>query len=88
MRARRPDFRAVRATPEEVQAYRDQSKRRGGSTSVPGVPRAECVYCGTRIWYSGLGIGSHKKACPGWDGEQWVLGKDGKYERAEVAANR
>jgi hypothetical protein len=53
-------FRRVKATPEELADY---LRRSHGHR--PGVYRVECLDCGKRMWGSGLGIGSHRKACPG-----------------------
>jgi hypothetical protein len=59
---RRSDFRAVKPTPEEEDRFRAQPRNRGRH----GLPyRAEHIPCGTRIWYSGIAIGSHMRACPG-----------------------
>lgn len=59
---RRADYAAagyceVTATPEEVDEYR---RKNGGHR--PSVYRVECLRCGRRIWYSGLGRGSHDRA--------------------------
>lgn len=62
MRIRRADYRQVKATPEEVATYFARRGRYGEETT-PAVPRAECIGCGTRIWYSGLGIGAHDRGC-------------------------
>lgn len=65
---RRPDFRQVTPTADELTKIGKQfDKRYGpgwpGRVSVP--VRAEHLPCGRRIWYSGIGIGSHLRACPG-----------------------
>lgn len=57
---RRSDFREVRPTPDELSDWHAQY----GTRRVPPY-RAEHIPCGTRIWYSGLGIGSHMRACRG-----------------------
>lgn len=57
MKVHRSDFRAVRPTADETADHVDRYGRR------PAVARAECVRCGTRIWYSGLAIGSHVRGC-------------------------
>lgn len=58
-RVQRPDFRKVTPTKEEAAAWLDKNPRR------PHLPtRAEHIACGQRIWYSGLSIGSHVRACP------------------------
>jgi hypothetical protein len=56
----RDDFRQVKPTPEERADW--------FKTHVPAHHppyRAEHIPCGKRMWYSGLGIGSHLRACPG-----------------------
>ena len=53
------DFTRVTPTAEEVEAYRRKEGR--GPTQY----RVACNACGKRIWGSGMGIGSHRKACPG-----------------------
>jgi hypothetical protein len=55
-----PHFKRVQATPEEVAQYK---VKHGGWQ--PHVYRLECRYTGKRIWGSGLGIGSHTRACKG-----------------------
>lgn len=55
-----PGFRQVRATPEEIAEYR--KSHRG---FAPAVYRSECLVCGRRIWHSGIGVGSHRRSCPG-----------------------
>ena len=54
---RRADFREVKPTPSELAAWRKRYPRRAPTW------RAEHLVCGTRIWYSGLAIGSHLRAC-------------------------
>jgi hypothetical protein len=56
---RREDFREVRPTEAELADWRKRYPRR-----LP-TWRAEHKPCGTRIWYSGIGIGSHLRHCPG-----------------------
>ena len=51
-------YTRVSPTPEEVIAYRESH---GGHT--PSVYRYRCDECGKRVWGSGLGIGSHTRAC-------------------------
>lgn len=58
---RRPDFREVRPTDDE---RADWAKRFPNRAKYPPY-RAEHIPCGRRIWYSGIGIGSHMRACPG-----------------------
>ena len=58
--AQAPDgFRYVVIHDEEINAYRRKHKRH------PTQYRLACVACGKRIWGSGLGIGAHRRACPG-----------------------
>lgn len=58
MTVRRPDFREVRPTTEERAAWAQQHPNR------PYPPtRAEHRPCGKRIWYVGIAIGAHVKAC-------------------------
>lgn len=56
--ARNPycDFDRVKATPEEVAAY----KAKTGFT--PSVYRVECNVCGQRYWCSGIGAGAHRRS--------------------------
>lgn len=49
-------YRVVQATPEEVQAFKAKNRRN------PDLRLLECD-CGKRIWASGMGIGSHERAC-------------------------
>lgn len=58
MGIRRPDFREVRPTEAEKAAWLRKHPTR---TILPY--RAEHRPCGHRIWYSGLGIGAHLRAC-------------------------
>jgi hypothetical protein len=53
------DYERVRPTPEEVADFR---RRKG---YLPSVHRVRCTLCGRRYWGSGIGIGSHRRACPG-----------------------
>lgn len=65
MKVHREDFRKVVPTDAEAEAFwkRNPHRRRFGR---PGLPtRAEHMPCGARIWYVGLAIGSHMRACPG-----------------------
>lgn len=59
MGIRREDFVEVKPTEDEKADWR----RRYPSRSHPY--RAEHKPCGTRIWYSGIAIGSHMRACKG-----------------------
>jgi hypothetical protein len=52
-----PDVREVRATQDEIDAWRRKYPRRRPPY------RVECVHCGTRMWLSGIGLGSHRRAC-------------------------
>ena len=54
------DFVNVTATPEEIEEYK--AKHKG---FPPAVYRARCKRCGTRLWKSGLGVGSHRRVCTG-----------------------
>jgi hypothetical protein len=58
MTIHRTDFRQVAPTADEIADHVDRLGRK------PAVDRAECRNCGTRIWYSGLAIGSHVRGCP------------------------
>lgn len=49
-------FRRVAATQEEIAAWRSSHNGRH-----PSQHRLECETCHTRIWGSGLGIGSHRR---------------------------
>jgi len=55
-------FYVVAPTHAETLAY----QRRAGH--LPSVHRGECSRCGLRIWVSGLGVASHRRACPGTRG--------------------
>lgn len=55
---RRADFREVAPTTEERDEWVKKNPRR------KGLPyRAEHLPCGKRMWYSGIGIGAHLRAC-------------------------
>lgn len=56
-----PGFHRVAATAEEVAAWNRKHPNRKGA---PGY-RVSCDDCGKRLWLSGLGIGAHRRACPG-----------------------
>jgi hypothetical protein len=53
------DFRYVAPTQEERDAWRAKYNR------SESMYRGECIRCGKRIWLSGIGIGSHRRACKG-----------------------
>jgi hypothetical protein len=53
------DFRYVTPTASELADWR---KKYGGK---PRNYRGECKACGKRVWLSGVGIGSHRRACKG-----------------------
>ena len=50
-------YKRVSPTPEEVTEH---VRKHGGR---PRTYRYECKDCGKRIWGSGLGVGSHTRAC-------------------------
>ena len=52
-------YTRVPFTRQEWKQYVDKKGR------PPVVHRVACDHCGKRLWGSGLGIGSHNKACPG-----------------------
>lgn len=58
------EWRQVRATDDELAEWR----RRHPTRHHPPY-RAECLACGRRIWYSGLAVGSHRRACPAIESE-------------------
>lgn len=58
--------RRVLPTAGELAKYR----ARYGPKAMPRVWRVQCVACGLRFWGSGLGIGAHRRACPGHTEEQ------------------
>jgi hypothetical protein len=49
-------FDGVKATLQEVEAWVNAHHR------PPAVPRSRCQRCGTRIWHSGMAIGSHRRS--------------------------
>ena len=53
------EWRQVAPTAEE----RDEWRRKHPRRYPPH--RAECRACGTRIWYVGIAIGAHRRACKG-----------------------
>jgi hypothetical protein len=53
------DFDRVVPRENEIAAYVKANGRQ------PAVYRMECVSCGKRVWGSGTGIGSHRRACHG-----------------------
>lgn len=59
---RTPGYTRVKATPEEIADY--AAKHNGRR---PAVERS-VHECGTRIWHSGLAVGSHGRACRGAQG--------------------
>jgi hypothetical protein len=61
MAVRAPDVREVRATPEELADWRKRYPRRANHPPY----RVECRRCGTRMWLSGIGLGAHRRKCPG-----------------------
>lgn len=58
MPIRRDDFREVQPTAVEVADWIAKHPNR----KLPPY-RAEHIPCGTRMWYSGIGIGAHLKSC-------------------------
>lgn len=52
-------FVGVRATAEELAAWRKKYPRRGPPY------RSKCQRCGRRIWHSGIAIVAHRRACKG-----------------------
>lgn len=66
MAVRRDDFREVTPTEAEVEQISKVMVKRygeGWSFRVSMPLRAEHIPCGKRMWYSGIGIGSHLRAC-------------------------
>lgn len=55
------DYERVRETPEELAEWRRKHPW------PPSVYRVRCLLCGRRYWGSGIGVGSHRRACPGRD---------------------
>jgi hypothetical protein len=53
-------FTRVTSTPEERAEWK---AKHPGPWSAPY--RVQCDACKKRIWLSGLGVGSHRRACPG-----------------------
>ncbi len=60
MGIQRDDFRQVKPTEAELAEWARKNPRRAKYPPY----RAEHLPCGKRIWYSGIGIGSHMRACP------------------------
>lgn len=58
---RTPDFTQVRPTEDEKAGWNKRYPRRAGHWPY----RSQCIYCGKRIWHSGMAIGAHRRACPG-----------------------
>lgn len=54
------DFYRTTPTTQEVDEFRRSHNGRN-----PRVYRVVCKACGKRMWGSGLGVGSHRRACPG-----------------------
>lgn len=73
-----PGFTRVRPTADELDEYRRKDVGHRGPTSY----RVRCDECHKRIWGSGLGIGSHRRACPG------VPPANGNPDRHRVVAAR
>lgn len=65
MTVHREDYREVRPTADEVARYVQRHPWAAQPGARPAVPMAEHLPCGTRHWYSGLGIGAHMRSCPG-----------------------
>jgi hypothetical protein len=57
----------VAATQAEIETWRKKYPRRHGTPY-----RVECDDCSRRFWLSGIGLGSHRRACPG---PVWPKGK-------------
>jgi hypothetical protein len=53
-------FEQVRPTDAEKAAWHRKYPRR---RTAPY--RSRCMRCGTRIWHSGIAVGSHRRACKG-----------------------
>src|SRR5213082_1016020 len=62
---RAPGFTRVRPTPDELDKLRAKTEKAGMTYRGPNVYRVACEACGKRIWGSGMGIGSHRRACLG-----------------------
>jgi hypothetical protein len=71
-------FEQVRPTEDEKAAW---VARYGPRHHHPY--RSRCMRCGTRIWHSGLAIGSHRRACKGTFDERvlWFYYHTGLLER-------
>ena len=54
-------FTQVVPTADERAAWDKKYPRQAGYYPY----RSKCSSCGKRIWHSGIGIGSHRRACPG-----------------------
>lgn len=61
MGIRRIDFKEVRPTADELAEWQRKNPRHTPPYRAIHIP------CGKRIWYSGLAIGSHIRACKGSD---------------------
>jgi hypothetical protein len=61
-------FEQVRPTDDEKAAWDAKRPRQAGHYPY----RSRCMRCGTRIWHSGIGIGSHRRACKGTFDERVV----------------
>jgi hypothetical protein len=59
MSVRRSDYREVKPTEDERAAWAKKYGTRSPTYRVEHIP------CGKRMWYSGIGVGSHARACPG-----------------------
>jgi hypothetical protein len=55
-----PTYERVNPTDAELAKYRAKNAGR-----LPSAYRVRCRACGRRIWGSGMGIGSHNRACKG-----------------------
>lgn len=62
MKVKRDDYRQVTPTAEEVAEFRSRARTRQGRKPPT---RAEHLPCGTRLWYVGITIAVHGKACTG-----------------------
>jgi len=62
------DVREVRATQDEIDAWHRKRCGATGQHRCRNRPpyRVECIYCETRMWLSGLGLGAHRRACKRW----------------------
>jgi len=74
-------FTQVRPTADEKAAWDKRYPRQAGHYPY----RSACMRCGTRIWHSGIGIGSHRRACRGslWERAAWFHYHTGLGERAK-----